>query len=166
MGKLRCITLRFGNYTFVIKSQQLIDYAIDGMIQVDKADVFNRLQDAKDDLYAKLFRGDHRSYYTNNDVAILDECRTVANVGYLSKLEGISKSIRCRAPTIPKTSLAEIDISKAFTGAFIRINEIPIFNEFDVWAPYPKGEKLKDLSLYLVEANSFDMFLNKRFNLC
>ena len=48
VGKLRCITLRFGNYTFVIKSQQLIDYAIDGMVQVDKADVFNRLQDAKD----------------------------------------------------------------------------------------------------------------------
>jgi hypothetical protein len=132
------------------------------MVQVDRADVFNRLQDSKDDFYTKLFGGDHRSYYASNDVAILDECRTVANVGFLNKLEGITKSIRCRAPTIPKTSLVEIDISKAFTGAFIRINEIPIFNEFDIWVPFQKGERLKDLSLYLVEANSFDLFFNKR----
>jgi len=165
-GRLSWISLTLNNYYFLIKTQQLIDYAIDGMLQIEKAEVFNRTQDAKDDFYAKLFRADHKSYYSDSDVAILDECRTTANVGFLSKLEGVSLSIRLRPPTIPKSSLVEIDITKAYTAAFIRIQEIPIFNEFDVWLPYAKGEKLKDLSLYLVEAVSFDLFFNKRFNIC
>ena len=54
----------------------------------------------------------------------------------------------------------EIDISKAYTGTFMRIKAIPVFNEFDVWQPY-NGEAIRKLSLYIVEASEFDLFFNK-----
>jgi hypothetical protein len=46
-GKLSWVSLTVNNCTFIIKSQQLIDWAIDGMLEVEDAGVFNRLQDAK-----------------------------------------------------------------------------------------------------------------------
>ncbi|MFM7858826.1 MAG: hypothetical protein ACKO96_44605, partial [Flammeovirgaceae bacterium] len=66
----------------------------------------------------------------------------------------------------PRNSLAEIDISKAYTGAFMRIKSIPVFNEFDTWQAYKPEEPLKNISLYIVEASSFDLFFNKKYNLC
>ena len=105
----------------------MIDWAIDGMMEVHDAGVFNRLQDAKTELNYQLFRSEHRA----QDIEILDECRTAANVGWLHGLVGTSPSKKHRPPTIPRSSLAEIDISKAYTGAFIRIRSVPVFNEFD-----------------------------------
>ena len=63
-------------------------------------------------------------------------------------------SIRQRPPTIPKSSLVEIDITKAYTAAFFRIDTVPVFNEFDTWEPRDPKETLRDFSLYLVEALS------------
>ena len=48
----------------------------------------------------------------------------------------------------------------------MRITHVPIFNEFDIWRRYEPGEPLANLSLYVVEAGSFDLFLAKRYNLC
>jgi hypothetical protein len=33
-------------------------------------------------------------------------------------------------------NMIELDISKAFTSAFLKIKTIPIFNEFDQFIPY------------------------------
>ena len=46
----------------------------------------------------------------------------------------------------------------------MRIKAVPVFNQFDVWQPYD-GEAVRKLSLYVVEATEFDLFLNKQFNL-
>ena len=75
------MSLTVNNCTFIIKSQQLIDWAIDGMLEVEDAGVFNRLQDAKTEFHDQLFKSDHRIYYNPQDIEILDECRTAANVG-------------------------------------------------------------------------------------
>ena len=61
-------------------------------------------------------------------------------------------------------NLVEIDISKAYSGAFMRIKAVPVFNEFDAWQPY-EGQAIRKLSLYLVEATEFDLFFNKQFTL-
>ena len=90
----------------------------------------------------------------------------MADVGWLHSLVGVSPSKKHRPPSIPKSSLAEIDISKAYTGAFMRIRPIPVFNEFDTWQSYKPEEPIKHMSLYIVEASSFDLFFNKRYNLC
>ena len=47
----------------------------------------------------------------------------------------------------------------------MRIKAVPVFNEFDVWQPYSRGEAIKNLSLYVVEASEFDLFFNKKYNL-
>ena len=48
----------------------------------------------------------------------------------------------------------------------MRIRAIPVFNEFDLWQRRSETEPLRNLSLYLVEAQEFDLLFNKRYNLC
>ena len=48
----------------------------------------------------------------------------------------------------------------------MRIKSIPVFNEFDTWQAYKPAEPIKNMSLYIVEASSFDHFFNKKYNLC
>ena len=127
----------------------MIDWAIDGMMEVEGAGVFNRLQDAKTEFHYQLFRSEHRSYYNAQDIEILDECKTAANVGWLHSLVGVSLSKKHRPPVIKRSSLAEIDISKAYTGAFMQIKAIPVFNEFGAWQAYkPEGADQEHEPLY------------------
>jgi len=165
-GRLTWLSLAIKKTTFVIKTQQMIDYAIDGMMEIDNATVFNRMHDAKTDFQYRLFKSEHRSYYTQQDIEILDECRTIANVGWMNTLNKCSRVKKHVAPSLRRSDLIEIDISKAYTGAFIRITAIPVFTEFDIWQPYNSNDKIHDLSLYLVEAKEVDLYFNKRYNLC
>ena len=48
----------------------------------------------------------------------------------------------------------------------MQIKAIPVFNEFDAWQAYKTEEPINNMSLYIVEANSFDLFVNKKYNLC
>ncbi|MFM7986208.1 MAG: hypothetical protein ACKPKO_43535, partial [Candidatus Fonsibacter sp.] len=48
----------------------------------------------------------------------------------------------------------------------MRIRSIPVFNEIDTWQAYKPEEPNKNMSLYIVEASSFDLFFNKKYNLC
>ena len=57
----------------------------------------------------------HKSFYSNIDIQILDEARTVVPSGLLCDRGDIKNEI-------------EIDIPKAFTHAYISISEIPVFN--------------------------------------
>ena len=80
-GKLSWVSLTVNRHTFIIKSQQMIDWAIDGVIEVQDAGVFNKMHDAKTEFHYQLFRSEHRSYYGAQDLQIWDERRNVANVG-------------------------------------------------------------------------------------
>ena len=108
---LSWVSLTVNSRTFILKSQQMIDWAIDGMMEVEDAGVFNRFQDAKTEFHYQLFRSKHRSYYSAQDIEILDECRTAANVGWLHRLVGVSPSKGHKPPVINRSSLVEIDIS-------------------------------------------------------
>ena len=61
-------------------------------------------------------------------------------------------------------NVVEIDISKAFTSAFLKISEVPVFNEFDYFKPYDNRE-IKDYCLYIVKACKTNLFLNKTYNI-
>ena len=92
------------------------------------------MHDAKTEFHYQLFRAERRSFYNPQELEILDECRTVANVGWLNTLKYNPVKWRNRLyMPIRKADLAEIDVSKAYTGAFMRIRAIPVFNEFDLW---------------------------------
>ena len=151
-GKISRVSLELNNRIFIIKSQQLITSEIDGQVMVDTAETYNRMNAAMTRFYDRVFRNDHKSYYTKQDIDFLDEYRSVANVGLL-------------APIRPKVMLQEIDVSKAYTAAFVRICAIPVFNEFDAFRPYT-NQKITNLGLYIVKSTSPNLFFNKAINLC
>ena len=99
-----------------------------------------------------LFKSEHKSFYSNIDIDILDEYRTLVPMGMLKPI----------SDDIP---IVEIDVSKAFTHALIQITQVPIFNEFDNFKPYD-NQKLKAMNLYIVKTSDLNMMFNKTFNLC
>jgi len=90
---------------------------------------------------------------------VLDEYRTVSNVGMIQPIDTtICDSGMCE-------QYIEIDVGKAYTSSFMNITKIPIFNEFDNCKPYDNSE-IKELNLYCVKNHINDLFLNKQYNLC
>jgi len=85
----------------------------------------------------RLFTRNGISSYTNNDIMVLNEYRTIVPNGAF-KTE------------IKDVELSEIDITKAFTYAFSKITKIPVFNVFDKWLNYD-GREIEDFTLYSVE---------------
>ena len=88
-----------------------------------------------------LFNLSHKSFYNDIDIHILDEARTVVPSGLLRDRGDIKNEI-------------EIDISKAFTHAFITISEIPVFSQFDILRSFDDTTgtyDLHDLTLYFLE---------------
>ena len=57
-----------------------------------------------------LFKSEHKSHYSKQDVDILDEFRTIANVGSMRQVKEKEKN-----------DLIELDVSKAYTAAFVKI---------------------------------------------
>ena len=151
--KISHMIMTFNKTTFIIKGQQLSPSGIDGTVEVCQEDTYNRMNEAMTVFNNRLFRQEHKSFYTQEDVDIMDEYRTFANVGWL------------RAKPNSLTDLVEIDESKAYTAAFSRITQIPVFNEFDNFRAY-QGESIDDLTLYVVRAEKHDLFFNRRYNLC
>ena len=62
-------------------------------------------------------------------------------------------------------SQQEIDVSKAYTSAFITIDKIPIFNEFDHFKLY-RDETIEDYNMYIVKTHDVSLMFNKQYNLC
>ena len=119
---------------------------------VDSAETYNRMNTAMTRFHDRVFKNEHKSYYSKQDIDILDEYRSVANVGLLAQIP-------------PKVILQEIDVSKAYTAAFMRITAVPVFNEFDAFKPYT-NQKIQKLGLYIVGCTSPNLFFNKTINLC
>ena len=151
--KISHLVMTFNKTTFILKGQQLTPSVIDGTVEVVQEDTYNRMNEAMTVFNNRPFRQEHKSSYTQEDVDILDEYRTFANVGWLRPKP---KSLK---------DLVEIDRNKAFTAAFSRITHIGVFNEFDNFRTY-QGEAIEDLTLYVVRAEKYDLFFNRRYNLC
>jgi len=167
-GKLSWVSFTVNKHTFIVRSQNMREDAIDGIMEIHEPDTYNRMHDARMDFHYQLFKNEHKSYYTQQDLDILNECRTTANVGWLTELPKgrVILPTQYTRKAFRKADLAEIDQNKAFTAAFMKIRAVPVFNEFDTWQPYTEPQPLRDLSLYLVEAKELDLFFNKRYCLC
>ena len=61
----------------------------------------------------------------------------------------------------------EIDVRKAFTPAFNKIAETPVFTQFDIWKPYNNNTitDFHDLTLYLVKPTKKSFIFNKAYTL-
>jgi hypothetical protein len=134
------------------------------MLDIEQEGVYNKTNEASTDLGNKLFRKDHKGYYNQDDINILDEYRTIPNVGVITDINAFNGRLKRKDPKISERDLVEIDISKAHTAAFSKIKQIPIFNEFDIWRKY-NNEPLKPYNLYQVKHERSDLFDNKTTNL-
>ena len=99
-----------------IRTQQLAISNNDGECDVSSAEIYNNMSAAMNTFNNAVFKSEHKSYYSKQDIDILDEYRTIVPIGLFNEVVD---------------DLVELDVSKAFTYAFTQIVEIPIFNEFD-----------------------------------
>jgi len=151
-GRVTKLILKFGNTSYIIRTQQLTTQTIERPINVTSETVYNNMSDAMTELYKQMFKQTYKSYYTKQDIDILDEYRTVVNCGIF--------------PTSRTEALVEIDITKAFTSSLTDISRILIFNEFDTFQPFFAGEDIQNNNLYIIKTKTFTLFFNKTYNLC
>jgi ABC-type lipoprotein release transport system permease subunit len=88
----------------------------------------------------QLFIPEHLSYYTTNDIDILDECRSVPPSGLLSKLR-------------VDANMLDTDVSKAYTSELHNIDKIQIFTQFGTWNDYD-NLTIEDYTSYTVYSNN------------
>ena len=150
-GRITHLILKFNGHIFILRTQQLITSLIQYPVVVESETIYNKMNEAMVKFNSHIFEATHKSYYTQLDIHILDEYRTVANIGMIRQK--------------PEDNLNEMDVSKAYTGAFCKIIHIPIFNDFDSFQPYT-GQPIEDYSLYVIKAKSLNMMFNKDYNLC
>ena len=102
---------------------------------------------------------------------LFKECRTITPVGQIHKHYDLfnPKTNKDDKNSYTPESCVSLDIRKAYTHAYMKISEIPVFTQFDVWKPYDQKvhdhSKLHGLTLYLLKAKKQNMFFNKTYNL-
>ena len=87
----------------------------------------------------RLFRNEHNAFYSNRDMTILDEYRSVVPIGPQSDInpKGVDIGNPARiadVSNIDYDDLVEIDISKEFGAAFTNNTHIPIFLIFLIYS--------------------------------
>ena len=122
---------------------------------VSSEEAYKKTSEAMFKMNKSIFNENHKSYYTDTDIEILDECRTIVPAGLINN------------PEVEK-NVAEIDINKAFTKAFTSIKKIPIFRQFDIWRQWSSELNVNDmpsLTLYMVKVANANIMFNKKHNL-
>ena len=137
-----------------IVSQNLSKQSLHCEVIVKSSDKYNKMTEAMLYFNKHIFKETPKSKYSEVDVKILDECRTIVPIGYFDQ-------------EISLNNLAEIDRNKAFTSALCEITRNPVFNEFDILLPYDNQDikKMDALTLYIVEVIEGNISFNKKLNL-
>ena len=148
---------------YIIDTQHLDTDRINEDIWVESEEKHNALSKVMFDFNKAIFTENHKSYYCETDINVLDECRTVIPHGQLwgQKKKDASYSSN-------PSEIVEIDICKAYTSAFSKIKSIPVFNEFDVWRPFLNTDDINTMgnhTLYMVKVCQGNLFFNKKINL-
>ena len=147
--------VRVNKINYHITTQNLVPDSLDGGICVENEVVFNKLSGAMLKFKNDVFKPCHKSYYNECDIPLFENCRTIVPSG---KLYNIGKLYKQRGISI--SDMVELDVRKAFTKAFIDINRVPVFSQFDEWKPY-RGEEIKNLTLYMVKVNKVSLFFQR-----
>lgn len=150
-GHLTRLELTLNKIRFTIESQQLVKDSLDGDISVETEGIYNKMNQAMVTFNRSLIKPAWKSHYSKTDLEVLDEYRTTVPIGRLTLMKDVE-------------SMIEIDISKAFTSAFLKISEVPVFNEFDYFRPYD-NQPIKNYCLYIVKASKPSLFFNKTHNI-
>ena len=156
---------------YKVTTQNLVNNSNDRTISVRTEQIYNNMSKAMYVFFKSLFNPLHKSYYNEIDMDLFKECRTINPVGEINRhyFQHNARTNKDDEMFFMPEHTVEIDIRKAFTHAFNKNKEIPVFTQFDVWKhfDYMKHDhrKLHELTLYLVKANKPTMFFNKTYNL-
>ena len=156
-GNVASLKVKFNKLILNIRSQTLIDCAVDTSIGSSGADMFNKVNEAFFNFNKGMFNPNHKSYYNNDDLKIFSIAHSIAPSGYFeSIIEG-------------KDTHIELDRRKAYTKSTTDVLEVPCFSEFDIWKKYDYSKndfnKMNALTLYLVKSRIRNMFFNRTYNL-
>ena len=100
---------------------------------MDNVAAYNNLSETFNDFKFKVLRPEHKSYYSQQDIDEMNECRTTPNTGLIQTFGNVN-------------NVVEIDISKAYSSAFGKSTRLPMFNKFAIRQEY-KGEKIQNFHL-------------------
>ena len=156
-GNVASLKVKFNKLILNIRSQTLIDCAVDTSIGSSGADMFNKVNEAFFNFNKGMFNPNHKSYYNNDDLKIFSIAHSIAPSGYFeSIIEG-------------KDTHIELDRRKAYTKSTMDVLEVPCFSEFDIWKKYDYSKndfnKMNALTLYLVKSKVRNLFFNRTYNL-
>ena len=156
-GNVSSLKVKFNGLILNIRSQTLIDCAVDTCIDSRDAKMFNVVNEAFFNFNKGMFNPNHKSYYHNDDLKIFSMAHSIAPSGYFeSIIEG-------------KDTYIELDRRKAYTKSTIDIFEVPVFSEFDISRKYDYSKndfnKMNALTLYLVKSKRRNLFFNRTYNL-
>ena len=156
-GNITSIKLKINGLVLNIRSQSLIDCAVDTCISSNDAEMFNKVNEAFFNFNKGMFNPIHKSYYHEDDLKIFSKAYIIAPTGYLTTRGDV------------RNKYMELDRRKAYTKSTIDTVEVPVFSVFDVWKKYDYTKndfsKMKDLTLYLVRSKMKNLFLNRTYNL-
>ena len=114
-GNVASLKVKFNGLILNIRSQTLIDCAVDTCIRSNGADMFNKVNEAFFNFNKGMFNPNHKSYYHNDDLKIFSMAHSIAPSGYFeSIIEG-------------KNTHIELDRRKAYTKSTMDVLEVPCF---------------------------------------
>ena len=133
-GTISQIKLRFMKNTYIIATQNLVPSSVDGSVRVKCGTTFNNMNKAMFKFNKALFNPLHKSFYTDTDIDVLDEYRTIVPSG---KIQDTYRQIEYREKFNQMTgkienqqchhfieashkNACEIDMTKAFTHALAK----------------------------------------------
>ena len=136
-GTISQIKLRFEKKTYIIATQNLVPSCIHGSVRVKCETTFNNMNKAMFKLNKALFNPLHKSFYTDTDIDVLNEYRTIVPSG---KLQDKFRQIEYREKFNQMTgkvenqeyhhmteashkNACEIDMTKAFTHALTKMKK-------------------------------------------
>jgi hypothetical protein len=80
-GRISLVIVKLRNVIMIVKTQQLVPDIIDGMVNSSSDVVYNKMSLAMFSFGKRLFARNVVSNYTNNDIMILNEYRTIVPNG-------------------------------------------------------------------------------------
>ena len=104
-GKLTWVSLTLNKHTFNVKSQQLIEWAMTERWRCNTPRSSTRCT-AQDGVPLPTLQVRAQELLRRARSGDIGKCRTVTNVGWLSKLVGVSLNQHRRPPIIEKSNLA------------------------------------------------------------
>ena len=171
-GCIKEVRARF-TYKLPDKKRKIVNYIFDTQysdtdrinedIWVESEEKRNALSKVMFDFNKAIFTENHKSYFSETDINVLDECRTVIPHG---QLWGKKKTKGCYSTLPPE--IVEIDICKAFISAFSKTKSIPVFNEFDVWKSFLNTDDINTMgnhTLYMGKVCQGNLFFITKINL-